>query len=84
MKGCFSSGVPTVIMNWKDGDISSVDCGVPFTKVFNSDSAIRIPVGEVSFYIEAFSTSLKRFLYLGIELSVFGNESVYGMLSKNL
>jgi methionyl aminopeptidase len=56
----------------KDGDILSVDLGV-FYNGFHSDTAVTVPVGEVSTEIKRFLATGQRALYEGIKQARFGN-----------
>ena len=55
-----------------EGDIVSVDCGAEIDG-FNGDSAITIPVGNVSPEIARLIEETRNALYKGIELAVAGN-----------
>ena len=56
----------------KDGDIVSVDCGTVY-EGFVADSAITVPVGEVSDVASKLLSLTEQALYVGIEKMVPGN-----------
>ena len=56
----------------KDGDIISLDLGINY-KGFFSDSAVTLPVGNISKEAEKLIKVTKEALYLGIEQAVVGN-----------
>jgi methionyl aminopeptidase len=56
----------------KEGDIVSVDCGTVY-EGFVADSAITVPVGEISDIARKLLTVTEEALYVGIELMVPGN-----------
>jgi methionyl aminopeptidase len=56
----------------KEGDIVSVDCGTVY-EGFVADSAITVPVGEVSELTRKLLTVTEESLYVGIKLMAPGN-----------
>ncbi len=56
----------------KDGDIVSVDCGTVY-EGFVADSAITVPVGEISDIAKKLLSVTEQALYVGIDKMVAGN-----------
>jgi methionyl aminopeptidase len=56
----------------KEGDIVSVDCGTVY-EGFVADSAITVPIGEVSELTRKLLTVTEESLYVGIKLMAPGN-----------
>lgn len=62
-------GIPSKNVILKEGDIISVDCGATY-KGLVGDSAITIPIGDVSEEIKTLLKATEEALYAGIEASV--------------
>lgn len=56
----------------RDGDVLSVDCGIEYNG-FYSDSAVTIPVGNISEEIAELMEVTQEALHLGINAAVAGN-----------
>lgn len=65
-------GIPSPKRKLREGDIVSVDCGNTY-EGFVADSAITIPVGEVSEHVQKLLEVTEKALYVGIEKMVPGN-----------
>lgn len=65
-------GIPTERRVLQDGDIISIDFGVIF-EGFNGDSALTLPVGNVSPEAEKLMKYTRDSLFAGIEQAVEGN-----------
>jgi methionyl aminopeptidase len=72
-------GIPTRKKKLKDGDIISIDFGVLY-KGFFGDSAITLPVGNVSEQVANLISVTKESLEIGISNAVVGNR--IGDISK--
>ncbi len=62
-------GIPSNDVVLKDGDIISVDCGATYRGLVG-DSAVTIPIGEVSDDIKLLLKATEEALYAGIEAAV--------------
>jgi methionyl aminopeptidase len=56
----------------REGDIVSIDCGAIY-KGYHGDSAITVPVGQISAEAQALLRTTEKALYLGIEQARIGN-----------
>ena len=65
-------GIPSKRRKLAEGDIVSIDCGTIF-EGFVADSAITVPVGEVSEQVKKLLEVTEQALYVGIEQMVVGN-----------
>ncbi len=65
-------GIPSPKRKLKSGDIVSVDCGTVY-EGFVADSAITIPVGEISDEVRKLVEVTETVLYIAIEKMVPGN-----------
>ncbi len=65
-------GIPSPKRKLKEGDIVSIDCGAVY-EGFVADSAITVPVGEVSAQVEKLLEITEKSLFVGIEKMIVGN-----------
>jgi len=67
-------GIPTADRILREGDIISLDCGTIY-QGFVGDSALTVPVGEVSPAVRHLLEVTERSLWIGIEQCKLGNET---------
>lgn len=72
-------GIPSRKKKLKKGDIISIDFGVLF-KGYYGDSAITVPIGNISEDVQKLLETTKKSLHKGIEQAVVGNR--IGDISK--
>jgi methionyl aminopeptidase len=65
-------GIPSRKRVLREGDIVSIDCGVCLEGL-HADSAVTVPVGEVSEPVQELLAVTRRALDAGIEAAVLGN-----------